>query len=276
MKRVFLIVLTLFGLQMHANAEKHSTIHTAFIAKRNGKIVAETGNCDIQNSPCSTFKIALALMGFDSGILKDKDSPKWSFQKKYESNFQSWYTPKMGIQYGWHGDHTPETYMQNSVLWFSHQITHRLGRKKFKHYITKLNYGNKDISGTPGCNDGLLNSWLKTSLKISPREQVEFLEKLLNLSLDVSKTAQIKTMETLVKKDAHGQPMEWDGWKLYGKTGGGTGSQRWFIGWIENGGDKIVFAQYVGFVKDTPKLRANAPMAMDEAKGNILKLLQQL
>lgn len=275
MKRVFLILLTIFGLQMNAHAQKSSAISTAFFAKKNGIIVAENGNCDSQKSPCSTFKIALALMGFDSGILKDKDTPKWLFKKKYESNFQSWYTPEMGIQYGWHGEHTPETYMHKSVLWFSHQITHRLGQKKFENYVHKLNYGNMDISGTPGCNDGLLNSWLKTSLKISPREQVDFLEKLINLSLDVSKNAQIKTIEVLVKKDEDGQPMEWNGWKLYGKTGGGTGNQRWFIGWVEKGDDKIVFAQYIGFLKDTPAIRASAPVALDEAKSNILKLLRK-
>lgn len=272
MKRFFAIALMMLGIQLTASTCESLPINTAFIAKKNGKILKANGDCDTQNPPCSTFKIALALMGFDSGILKHKDSPKWTFKKEYEANFQSWYKPEMAIKYGWHGEHTPATYLQNSVVWFSHQITQRLGKDKFQEYVNKLNYGNKDISGTPGQGDGLLNSWLETSLKISPREQVELLEKMLNSSLDISKDAQVKTMEIMVKKDENGQPIEWNDWKLYGKTGGGTGCNRWFIGWIEKGKDKIVFVQYIGLMKDTPEIRASAPMAIDAAKENILEL----
>ena len=156
MKRFFTILLTILGFQSITSADASLTLNTAFIAKKNGKIIKIEGNCDAQNPPCSTFKVALALMGFDAGILKDKDFPKWTFKKEYEANLQSWYHPEMGIKYGWHGEHTPETYIQKSVVWFSHQITQLLGKEKFQNYIEKLNYGNKDISGTPGQDDGLL------------------------------------------------------------------------------------------------------------------------
>lgn len=276
MQRIFAIALSLLGLQGIAHASELPPLETAFIAKRSGAILAEKGSVDDRNPPCSTFKVALALMGFDSEILTDKDSPKWGFKKEYEANFQSWYKPEMGVKYGWHGEHTPATFLQNSVVWFSHQITQRLGKEKFQEYVNKLNYGNKDVSGTPGQDDGLLNSWLETSLKISPREQVELLEKMLATSLDISKEAQIKTREIMVKKDQEGQPTEWNGWKLYGKTGGGTGCYRWFIGWVERGEDTIIFAQYIGLMKDTPDLRASTPMAIDSAKENILDLLGRL
>lgn len=273
MKKIIAITLSLFGFQGAVNASELPPVKTAFIAKMKGTILVEKGNVDDQNPPCSTFKVALALMGFDSGILTDKDTPKWVFKKEYEAKFQSWYKPEMGVNYGWHGEHTPATFIQHSVLWFSHQITQRLGKEKFQKYVNKLNYGNKDVSGTPGKDDGLLNSWLETSLKISPREQVEFLEKMLATSLNVSKEAQIMTREIMVKKDLEGQPIEWNGWKLYGKTGGGTGCHRWFIGWVEKGEDRIVFAQYIGLMKDTPDLRASTPMAIDVAKENILAIL---
>lgn len=273
MKSFFNIALVVLGLHLAVSAAESASTNTPFIAKKNGIVIKTEGNCDIQNPPCSTFKVALALMGFDSGILTDKDSPKWSFKGEYESKFQSWYKPEMGIQYGWHGEHTPATYMQNSVVWFSHQITERLGKEKFQAYVNKLNYGNKDISGTPGQDDGLLNSWLQTSLKISPREQVEFLEKMVTGHLELSKDAQEKTMEIMVKRDTNGQPITWNGWKLYGKTGGGTGCDRWFIGWVEKDVEKIIFAQYVGLTKDTPELRASAPIAIDLAKEKILELI---
>lgn len=272
MKRFVVMMFALIGC-LTAHAETSSSVKTAFIAKKNGKILKAEGACDDQNPPCSTFKVALALMGFDAKILTDKDSPKWSFKKEYEANMQSWYKPEMAIKYGWHGEHTPATYIEKSVVWFSHKITQILGKEKFQDYINRLNYGNKDVSGTPGKDDGLLNSWLETSLKISPQEQVEFLEKMLATSLDISQDAQIKTAEIMVKKDQDGKPMEWNGCKVYGKTGGGTGCNRWFIGWVEKGDEKIIFAQYVGLTKDTPEIRASTPMAIDAAKENVLKLI---
>ncbi len=212
---------------------------SAFLAKKNGVILEEKGNCDKRHAPYSTFKVVLALMGFDAGILKSKDSPKWSFKEEYEQNFQSWYTRDKGFEYGWCQDHTPKTFMMKSVLWFSHQITQALGAEKFENYVMKLHYGNQDISGTPGMNDALLNSWLGTSLKISVREQVDLLEKLLAGNLDVSKETQEKTREVMDREE------EWNGWKLYGKTGGGSGSNGWFVGWIEKEGQAIVFAHYL-------------------------------
>ncbi len=273
MKKFLIITLAALGLNLTSDAAASTPINTAFIAKKNGSILRTQGNCDAQSPPCSTFKVALVLMGFDAGILIDKNSPKWVFKEEYQDNFQSWYNPEMAVKYGWLGEHTPATFIQNSVLWFSHQITQRLGKKKFQAYVNKLNYGNKDISGTPGKDDGLLNAWLETSLKISPREQVEFLEKLLAGKLSVSSEAQAKTLEIMVKKDEDGKPIQWDGWKLYGKTGGGTGCNRWFIGWVEKGREKIVFAQYVGLTRDTPEIRKDAPMAIDKAKENILQLV---
>lgn len=226
----------------------------------------------LKTPPCSTFKVFLALAGFDAKILENKDTPQWLFKKEYEENFQSWYKPEMVIQYGWHGYHTAATYIQNSVLWFSHEITKRLGKEKFQYYVNKLNYGNRDISGTPGQDDGLLNAWLETSLKISPEEQVEFLEKMLSGSLDISRDAQEKVREIMVKKGSDNQPIIWNGWNLYGKTGGGTGCHRWFVGWVEKDSERIVFAQYVGLPKDTPELRKKAPMPIDLAKEHITQL----
>jgi beta-lactamase class D len=149
-------------------------------------------------------------------------------------------------------------------------------KEKIQKHIDKLDYGNKDISGIPGQDDGLLNSWLGTSLKISPREQVSFLEKMLATSLEVSKDAQIKTKSVMEKKNAQGQAILWKGWKLFAKTGGGQDAQRWFVGWGEKGEDKIVFAQYIGMIQDTPAIRVRAPMALDLAKESIEKLLEHM
>jgi beta-lactamase class D len=192
------------------NIKANQVAHSGLVIKRDNKIIKTIGKYKDRHAPFSTFKVALALMGFDSGILENKDSPKWDFKEKYEKNFQSWYTRNKGVEYHWCQEHTPATFIKYSVVWFSHQITERLGEKKFQEYVLKLNYGNKDVSGTRGegglyKNDGLINSWLGTSLQISPLEQVEFLEKLLANELAVSSQAQEKNKRNY----GSGRKLEW-------------------------------------------------------------------
>jgi beta-lactamase class D len=250
---------------------------SALIVKKKGKPIMEIGKCDDPHSPYSTFKIAMALMGFDTGILQDKNSPELVFIDEDEGNLKCvyplWYTREIGEKYHWRQDQTPETYMKNSVIWFSFRITQALGKEKFQEYVSKLHYGNEDVSGTPGKDDGLFKSWLGTSLAISPRGQVEFLEKLFVESSVVSKDAQEKTREIMDRGE------DWNGWRLYGKTGGGATG--WFIGWVEKEGERIFFAQYID-VTD-PNLdqtglsvyETAGPKAKEVIKRNVMGLLQR-
>jgi beta-lactamase class D len=211
-----------------------------FVAKEAGKIIAQEGKCSERHSPCSTFKIPLSLMGFDSGILKDENTPKWEFTKE-NGKFLS------GMMEQWKGFHTPKSWISNSVVWYSQVLTQKLGKEKFKSYVEKLSYGNQDISGDKDKNNGLTNSWLTSSLQISPEEQIAFLEKLIASELPVSKESQKLTRNILFVEELS------DGWNLYGKTGAGNqlnaedGSTNigWFIGWLEKKGRRIVFAHYI-------------------------------
>jgi beta-lactamase class D len=244
---------------------------SGFVAKQGNRVIQKDGRYEDRHAPFSTFKIALAYMGFAEGILKSKDSPTWAFKEDYEKNLQDWYTRKKGLELDWCQDQTPATYMKNSVIWFSHQITQRLGKKKFQDYATKLNYGNQDVSGTPGKDDGLLNAWLGTSLQISPTEHVAFLEKLFTDELD--KSAREKTREIMDREE------NWNGWKLYGKTGGGK--MGWFVGWVEKGDQRIFFAQYLDLGdpglnrKEIPIQKTMGLTAKEVAKKKILPLLKQ-
>lgn len=237
MKNIFKLFLSLIAGGVSATEVTPSI--SGFIAKKEHIVIKTLGKYKDRHAPFSTFKVPLALMGFNEGILTNKDLPKWEFKDSYEANFQDWYTREKGIAYNWCQDHTPETFMKHSVLWFSHQITRRLGMQKFQNYVVKLNYGNMDVTGNLDKNDGLTNSWLGTSLEISPLEQLEFIEKLCDSALDLSISAQEKTREIMDRHE------NWNGWKLYGKTGGGNGQNGWFIGWLEKNGEKIVFAHYL-------------------------------
>ena len=52
-----------------------------FIVKEKDKIIHQEGDCDQRYAPCSTFKIALSLIGYDLGILVDEMNPSWPFKK---------------------------------------------------------------------------------------------------------------------------------------------------------------------------------------------------
>lgn len=187
-------------------------------------------DCNTQEAPCSTFKIALSLMGFDAGILKNEHEPEWPYKNEYAAPLEIW-----------RQSHRPQTWMQHSCVWYSRVITSMLGMEKFRHYVDAFDYGNKDISGNHGKHDELTHSWLCSSLKISPRQQIAFIKKLLLKQLPVSNYANEQTQKLLFLDNLA------DGSKLYGKMGGGmfdcsTKSFGWFVGWFTKEKRTSVFA----------------------------------
>ena len=239
--------------------------NNCFIAKEDGKIIKQIGKCKSSYSPFSTFKIPLAVIGFDAGVISSSDNPNIKFSSEIEKKYVTYYNPQLyPVMLFWKKDQTPKSWMRDSVVWYSRYITHNLGAEKLQQYVTKLNYGNKDLSGNLEKNDGLMNSWLGSSLKISPIEQAEFMEKLSNLSLPMTKEAQEKTIE-IIKMEAI-----YDDWQLYGKTGGGK-SFGWFVGWVEKNNKRIVFAQSIEQSEDS--LVSGGRMAKEVAKDNLINLI---
>jgi len=197
-----------------------------FIAKEKDKIIQQEGECSKRYAPQSTFKIPLAVMGFDSGVLIDVSNPSLEHKPEYKL----WINVHKGI-------HAPKTWMRDSVVWYSQELTKKLGMKRFEDYLAKFDYGNMDVRG------GLTECWLSSTLKISPIEQIEFLQRFLDKKLLVSEHAYQMTKEITYIMEIAG------GWKLYGKTGNGTlengNNHGWFIGFIEKEGRNIAFATHL-------------------------------
>jgi len=227
---------------------------TLIVDAGSGATLRRDGSCDQQVSPASTFKIPLALMGYDSGILKDEKTPLWDYKPEFNA-----------VQRDRHAV-DPTAWEKDSVVWFSQEITRKLGNERFAAYVGRFGYGNGDIEGNPGKRDGLTHSWLSSSLQISPKEQVYFVRRILDHSLPVSAKAFEMTDAVIPAFDA-------GDWKVKGKTGTGwmTGKSvkvdrnrpfGWFVGWAEKGDQRIVFARL--FVNDGkspvllgPKVRAD-------------------
>lgn len=225
MKRKFLALLAGLGLPLLAYSAEHCL---AMADAASGKWLVHEGVCDKRLPPMSTFKLPLALMGYDAGVLWDEQTPVLPFKQGYVDWRPVWRQP-----------HGPSTWMKESVVWYSQQITLQLGAERFAAYTRRFDYGNADVSGDPGKDNGLSESWLGSSLRISPDEQVAFLRRVLARELGLKPQAYDMTA-ALVK-----WPQQVGGWQIYGKTGSGR-EVGWYVGWLERDGRRIVFAQAGG------------------------------
>jgi beta-lactamase class D len=160
-------------------------------------------------------------MAFDAGILVDATtSMKWD-GTKYKRE-------------AWNRDQTAATWMRDSVVWFSQELTPSLGMDRVKAYLSSFQYGNEDMSG------GLTKAWLESSLLISPDEQLRFLQRFWRGELAVSEHAlNVTKAISFVDKSS--------GWTLHGKTGSGAVNEEydlwlgWFIGHVAKGDREYVF-----------------------------------
>ncbi len=218
-------------------AEKAAGLECTFIVDAaSGKTLYREGICDQRVSPASTFKLPLALMGYDADILQNEHKPAWDYKQEFNAVKRDQKTVD------------PTIWEKDSVLWFSREITRRLGQDRFAEYMRNLRYGNEDVSGDASQDNGLTHSWLSSSLKISPEEQVGFMRRFLDGDLPVSGKARQMTKDIIPAFKAG------SGWTVHGKTGSTAlrnkkqqfdknRSVGWFVGWAEQGDTKIVFAR---------------------------------
>jgi beta-lactamase class D/beta-lactamase class D OXA-42 len=221
-----------------------STILCTIIADgASGKVLKRHGTCGQRITAASTFKIAMSLMGYDAGYLTDEHLPALPFRAGYPDWVPSWRATT-----------DPSRWISESVVWYSQRLTEWLGPQRLQHYVTAFNYGNEDLSGDPGKNNGLTHAWLSSSLKISALEELAFLEKIVRRQLPVTARAYEMTARITAL------PSTANGWEVHGKTGTGSpkkadGSEDdahafgWFVGWATKGGRTIVF---VRSIQDTP------------------------
>lgn len=220
-----------------ANQARAKVICTFIADAPTGAIIFEEGMCDRRMTPASTFKVALAVIGYDTGVLKNADGPILAYQQG---------DPDWGGR-NWTRDTNPRDWMRFSVVWYSQRITRALGAEALRRYAQEFGFGNADFSGDAGSENGLERAWLSSSLLISPREQVQFLRRLVQRDLPVSQNAMAQA-QSLVQSHPTA------GWQVYGKTGGAyprkadrlfdeARSIGWFVGWATKDGRTVVFAR---------------------------------
>jgi beta-lactamase class D len=220
--------------------------------------------CTQRLPPCSTFKVPLALMGFDAGAIKDANTTfKWDGKKHWLPS--------------WNADQTAASWIKNSTLWVSQVLAERLGLAALKRYLADFRYGTQDMSG------GLRGAWLtvgpdddpqlRATLLISAQEQLELLARMWRGQLHVSPRAlELTRQVTLVEQSPKG-------YVLHGKTGTGFLGPRhdlrlgWFVAHLAN-----AKAEYVAVVSFTERRHREpyATYAGSEAREILKSILREL
>ncbi len=123
-----------------------------------------------RRSLCSTFKIISSLIALEKGIIEPEYAVRiWSREEFWNEN--------------WNKDIGFEEAFRVSCVWYFRQITDEIGQSVIQEELEKLQYGNCDISdwegrlNTNNNNRALTGFWAESSLKISPKEQTEVMER---------------------------------------------------------------------------------------------------
>jgi beta-lactamase class D len=207
------------GWQRHFAARGVRGTFVLFQPLRDRYTICDPARAKQRFLPASTFKIANALIGLEVGSIAD------------ENEVFAW-DGKPRVRPEWERDQTLATGMRDSVVWMFQEVARRTGKAAMREWLHRLDYGNQDIAG------GIDQFWLQGALRMSAREQVEFLYKLAEGRLPMTQRSQRLVRESLVIEKTRE-------YKLYAKSGtsGGRNAVAWWVGWIERKGRPVaIFA----------------------------------
>lgn len=188
---------------------------------------------DERHTPWSTFKIPNLIIALETGVAGSlEDVRRWDPERRRTE--PHW--PE-----DWKQDQTLRTAFQRSVPWYFQDIALKVGTNRYRSRLAEFGYGNLDI---PDDSDSF---WLGGPLRISPREQMMVISRIIGAKLRLSAQVRKNLREvSLIKTGA--------GYSLLGKTGSGPLKpgdidgpfEGWFVGWIERfETPTVAFALYV-------------------------------
>ncbi len=169
--------------------------------------------------PASTFKICNSLIGLETGVIPDEHFVlKWDGVKRQVAS--------------WNADQDLQAAYKNSAVWYYQELARRVGGKRMKSWLDKAKYGNADTSG------GIDLFWLTGGLRVTPKEQLDFLKRLYQGQLPFSKRS-IRIVEKIMIEE------QAPDYTLRTKTGWGEQGEEnigWYIGYLTTKDDIYFFA----------------------------------
>lgn len=184
--------------------------------------------------PASTFKILNALISLETGVIRD------------DVTVLTWDGIQRDIP-AWNRDTNLRQAFRDSTVWFYQVLARKNGHERMQKFVQQVNYGDRQI----GASDRIDHFWLDGPLRITPKQQIEFLQRLEHDDLPFSK----RTIELV--KDIMTIEQTPD-YTVRGKTGWITSVQPnvgWFVGYLEQNNNVYFFATntIMPSVKDASK-----------------------
>ncbi len=171
--------------------------------------------------PASTFKIPNTIIGLETGLLKNKHTIfEWNGEQRQFSF--------------WEKDLTAREAFQSSCIPCYQDFARKIGAERMNTYLTKLKFGDMDVN-----TQNIDEFWLRGNSKITPFQQIDFLERLYFEKLAISKQTNKEIKDILMIEQ---QP----NYRLSGKTGWIASENQkdigWFVGYVEKGEEVFFFA----------------------------------
>lgn len=190
-----------------------------------------------QRSPCSTFKIISSLIGLEHGMIIPGNSTHiWSGEPFWNED--------------WNKDIDFEEAFRTSCVWYFREIIDEIGQETMEKELNRLKYGNHDISdwegrlNTNNSNRALTGFWIESSLKISPMEQVQVMERIFGSDTVYKRESIEQLKQVMLVTDYETEQL------IYGKTGmgkvAGTVVDSWFTGFVDGVEEDFYFCIYLG------------------------------
>lgn len=197
---------------------------TIFDLKNNKWIFTDSLDAERKTLPASTFKIINSLIALETKAIDDENQIiKWDgtentfFGSKIES---------------WNKDTDLKNAYKNSAVWFYVELAKKIGRKKYKYYLKKCDYGNKNLS------EKGIDFWNYGNFEISPLNQIDFLKKLYKEDLPFSKITMKKVKEIMISEKTENYIIrDKTGWTK--KDGVDIG---WYVGYLQTTDNIYFFA----------------------------------
>jgi len=224
-----ILILFIISASLYAEENKiadlyrlHTITGSILIESADGKVQYQH-NVDDNEAfiPASTFKIPNTLIILEEGLAHDQlDVIKWDGQQRdYDL---------------WNQDQTLKSAFQYSCVWCYQRYAAQLDDKKYRSYLREFGYGNL-LSGSD-----ITRFWLDGELRISVKEQINFLRKVYAEDLPIQKR-HIKTLKSIMLKD---EPH----YKIWSKTGW-SGKDGWFVGYLLTDNQTWFFANHIEIEK---------------------------
>ena len=188
-------------------------------AARNVYLVHDLERAHTRFIPASTFKIPNSLIALQTGVVTDTaEVIPWDGRERAIS--------------AWNRDHSMTSAFRYSVVPFYQEVARRIGPARMKDFVSRIEFGNNDVGGEI---DGF---WLHGDLRISPMEQIDFLQRLHEGNLPFSEEVVAAVRDVMVEEDSSDYVLRGKtGWALRESTDVG-----WYVGYVERGDRVYYFA----------------------------------